>query len=109
MLLLVSMVMAVLPLAGIAALIWLNPEMNVDNLFMSLILLTISGLFGLNVLIELRARGLPLPFLGKKKAAGAGATGKVLVMPGKVKQRGLVEDVAYFESSIGHSNRSVVT
>lgn len=114
MLLLVSMILAVLPLAGIAALVWVNPEMTVDNLFTSLMLLTISGVFGINVLLELRERGLPLPFLAKKARAAAGAGsgmhGKVLVMPsGKVKERGVVEYVAYFESGIGHTNRSVVT
>lgn len=109
MLLLVSMILAVLPLAGIAALIWLNPEVTVDNLFTSLMLLTISGVFGLNVLLELRRRGLPLPGLRKKAAAGAGP-GKVLMMPsGNVKEKGMVEHVAYFESGIGHTNRSVVT
>lgn len=110
MLLLVSMILAALPLVGIAALIWTSPELTVDNLFTSLMLLTISGLFGLNVLIELRERGLPLPFLGKKAASGAGTHRKVVVMPsGKIKDRGLVEHVAYFESGIGHTNRSVVT
>ncbi len=109
MLLLVSMILAVLPLAGIAALLWVNPYLTVDNLFTSLILLTISGVFGLNVLIELRQRGRPL--LGKKAAAGAGSSAhsKIGLMPGKVKEKGVVEHVAYFESGIGHTNRSVVT
>ncbi len=106
MLLLVSMILAVLPLLGIAALIWLDPVLTVGNLFTSLMLLTISGLFGLNVLIELRQR------LRRKAAVGtgSGAHGKVVVMPsGKVKEKGLVEHVAYFESGIGHTNRSVIT
>ena len=70
MLLLLSMILAVLPLLGIAALIYVNPELTVDNLFMSLILLTVSGIFGINVLLELRDRGLPLPLLGKKREPG---------------------------------------
>jgi hypothetical protein len=113
MLLLLSMILAVLPLLGIAALLWVNPALTVDNLFMSLILLTISGIFGTNVLLELRDRGLPMPLLGKKKppgmvAVGAGRT--YVVMPtGEVKQSGLVEHVAYYEAGIGQANRCVVT
>ncbi len=113
MLLLLSMVLAVLPLLGIAALIWLNPELTVDNLFMSLILLTISGIFGINVLLELRDRGLPIPGLGKKREAGMVAVGAgrtYVVMPtGEVRESGVVENVAYYESSVGRSNRCVVT
>jgi hypothetical protein len=113
MLLLLSMILAVLPLLGIAALIWVNPELTVDNLFMSLILLTISGIFGLNVLLELRDRGLPIPLLSKKKKPGmvAVSAGKAyVVMPtGEVRQSGVVEHVAYYESGIGASNRCVVT
>jgi hypothetical protein len=113
MLLLLSMILAVLPLLGIAALIWVNPALTVDNLFTSLILLTISAIFGINVLLELRDRGLPMPLLGKKKepgmvAVGAGRT--YVVMPtGEVRQSGVVEQVAYYEAGIGQTNRCVVT
>jgi hypothetical protein len=113
MLLLVSMILAVLPLLAMAALIWVSPELTVDNLFMSLILLTISGIFGLNVLLELRDRGLPLPLLGKKREPGMMAVGAgsayVVMSTGEVKQSGVVENVAYYESGIGRSNRCVVT
>ncbi len=113
MLLLVSMVLAVLPLLGMAALIYLNPELTVDNLFMSLILLTISGVFGINVLLELRDRGLPIPGLKKKSEPGMVAVGAgraYVVMPsGEVKESGVVENVAYYESSVGRPNRCVVT
>jgi hypothetical protein len=115
MLLLLSMILAVLPLLGIAVLIYFNPELTVDNLFMSLIFLTISGIFGLNVLLELRDRGLPIPLLGKSKkrqpgmvAVGAGRTYAVMAT-GEVKESGVVENVAYYESGIGQTNRCVVT
>jgi hypothetical protein len=107
------MILAVLPLLGIAALIYVNPELTVDNLFMSLILLTISGIFGINVLLELRDRGLPMPLLGKKREPGmvAVSAGRAyVVMPtGEVKESGVVENVAYYESGIGQTNRSLVT
>ena len=113
MLLLLSMILAVLPLLGIAVLIYVNPALTVDNLFMSLILLTISGIFGINVLLELRDRGLPMPLLGKKREPGMVAVGAgraYVVMPaGEVKESGVVENVAYYESGIGYTNRSVVT
>ena len=113
MLLLVSMILATLPLLGIMALIWINPELTVDNLFMSLILLTISGIFGINVLRELRDRGLPIPLLGKRAERGmvaVGAGSAYVVMPtGEVRESGVVENVAYYESGIRRSNRCVVT
>ena len=113
MLLLLSMILAALPLAGIAALLWVNPALTVDNLFISLILLTISGVFGINVLLELRDRGLPIPLLRKKRQAPvvAVAAGRAyVVMPtGEAKDTGVVEHVAYYESGIGRSNRCVVT
>ncbi len=113
MLLLLSIILAVLPLLGIAALIYVNPELTVDNLFMSLILLTISGIFGINVLLELRDRGLPMPLLGKKREPGMVAVGAgrayVVMNTGEVKESGVVENVTYYESGIGLSNRCVVT
>ncbi len=112
--LLVSVILAILPLAGIAALIWVEPALTVGNLFTSLMLLTISGLFGLNVLVELgerrRVKKAGFPPFPKAGKGGTPTSGKVVVMPpGKMKERGVVEQVAYFESRVGHSNRSVVT
>jgi hypothetical protein len=80
---------------------------------MSLILLAISGIFGINVLLELRDRGLPIPLPGKKSKPGmvaVGAGSAYVVMPtGEVRESGVVESVAYYESGIGRSNRCVVT
>ena len=68
-----SLVLGVLPLAGVVWMIasgmitlW-PPSATVDGLFMSLILLTLSACFLLNAYWEMRDQGL----LGKKEAAPA--------------------------------------
>jgi uncharacterized membrane protein len=66
--LLLSLVLGIIPLAGIAWIIVSGSALNVDGLFLSLILLTLSGIFFLNAAWELRDRGL-LPFLRKERAA----------------------------------------
>ncbi len=68
--LLISILFGLLPLAGIALIIFAGSITTVDGLFMSLILLTLSGIFFLNALWELRDRG----FLGKGKAASPKST-----------------------------------
>lgn len=68
--LILSAVLALIPLAGIAWIVAVRSLTSVDGLFMSLILLTISGIFGLNIILEMDARGW-LGFLHKQKAAGA--------------------------------------
>ena len=70
-LLVISIVLGILPLAGIAGMFAAGMLETVDGLFMSLILLTLSGVFLLNAFLEARDRGW-LPFL-KKKDTGAGA------------------------------------
>src|ERR1700736_5411838 len=55
--LLVSIVLGIIPLAGIAWILVAGSITTVDGMFMSLILLTLSGIFFLNVLLELRDRG----------------------------------------------------
>lgn len=68
--LLLSLVLGFIPLVGIAWIIVSGTMLNVDGLFMSLILLTLSGIFFFNATWELRDRGL-LPFLRKEeKTAG---------------------------------------
>ena len=110
MTLVLSALMAFLSLLGIVYLWWSTPALIVENLFMTLILLTINGLFGINVLLELRDLGLPLPLLGKPKPGQAGFTGgPVSAGDGSLRDAGVVEHVSYFESSVGHPNHLVVT
>jgi len=75
MMLVLSVVLAILPLLGVAwifvsGMITLSPpSATVDGLFMSLILLVLSGTFALNAYWEMRDRGM----IGKKKAAAPAA------------------------------------
>ncbi len=65
LMLLLSILLGLLSLAGIAWIVIVGSLLSVDGLFMSLILLTLAGIFLLNALLELRDRGL----LGKKTAS----------------------------------------
>ena len=56
-LLLLSIVLGIVPLAGIAWILLVGSITTVDSMFMSLILLTLSGIFFLNAFLELRDRG----------------------------------------------------
>jgi len=67
--LLISIVFGLVPVAGIVWILLAGSITTVDGLFMSLILLTLSGVFFLNAAMELRDRGL-LPFRHKAGAAG---------------------------------------
>jgi len=62
--LLISILLGLIPLAGVAWIIVTGTMTTVDGLFESLIMLSISGVFFLNVFWELRDRSL----LGKSKA-----------------------------------------
>lgn len=64
LMLLISVVLGTIPLAGVAWIVWRGAITTVDDLFMSLILLSLSGVFYLNAAIELRDRGL-FPFVRK--------------------------------------------
>jgi hypothetical protein len=64
--LLLSILFALIPLAGIAWIAITKSLTSVDGLFMSLILLTLSGVFLLNAVLEMDARGW-LGFLHKSK------------------------------------------
>ena len=65
--LLISILLGLIPLAGIAWIVVSGTITTVDGLFESLIMLSISGVFFLNVFWELRDRGL----FGKTKAEPA--------------------------------------
>jgi hypothetical protein len=61
--LIISIVLGLIPLVGIAWIVATGTLTTTDGLFESLIMLSISGIFFLNVFWELRDRGL----LGKNK------------------------------------------
>ena len=65
MMLAISLVLGVLPLLGVVWTLMNGMITTVDGLFMSLILLTLSGVFMLNAYWEMRDMGL----IAKKKAA----------------------------------------
>jgi len=97
------LVLAIVPLLGIA---WiavygtLIPQPSVDALFMSLILLTMSGILGTTALFELR-----------RKVFGPGSTASSAKpsKPGGLVRSGKVQEVVFFESNVGQPNKSIVT
>ena len=103
MVLVVLLILAVIPLLGIA---WiaisgsLFPQPTVDALFMSLILLTMSGILGATALFELRKR----LFGSSSTASSAQSTA-----PGGLVRSGKVQEVVFFEANVGEPNKSIVT
>ena len=70
MMLILSIVLGILPLLGVVWVLMNGLIATVDGMFLSLILLTLSGVFMLNAYWEMRDSGM----LPKKKAAAATAT-----------------------------------
>jgi hypothetical protein len=118
--LIVSILMAILPLLLAALLLFgvegldLTPTM--DGLFLSIILLTISAPFQINVLLELREMGLLPGPLGKKgdaskpgKPAPRLETRMMASAEGVHTYRGTVKGVLYYEAGVGQHNKSLVT
>jgi hypothetical protein len=101
MLLIVSFLMALLPLLGIAWIVLNGLLFTVDGLFMGLILITISGICGTTALFELR-KGKPSSATGGTKATSSSVAGGLV-------QRGKVQSVQFFESNVGQPNKSIVT
>ena len=67
---LISIAFCLVPVAGIVWIFTAGSITTVDGLFMSLILLSLLGVFFLNAVWELQDRGL-LSFLRKEKKASA--------------------------------------
>lgn len=105
MMLVLSLVLALVPLLGVAYIVVFGFVTTVDGLFMSLILLGISGILALNALLELKALRNP-GAAGNSSRAGTGA--RVSTAGGLV-QRGRVENVQFYESPVGEPNKSIVT
>ena len=104
MLLVISLLLALIPLLGVVWIVMFGSVTTVDGLFMSLILLAMSGIFALNALLELR-KGKP----GTGKRAGSTARAATALSAGGLVQRGKVLSVQFFESLVGQPNKSIVT
>ena len=106
MALLISVILALIPLLGIIYIVVFGSPTTVDGLFMALILLSISAILGLNALIELRkGKSALAPSRSGLAARPAGpvSEGSRLITRGKVKE------VVFFESNVGQPNKSIVT
>jgi hypothetical protein len=103
--LLISGILGLLPLLGIAYIVLNGNGITVDALFMSLILLTMSGIFFLNIALEL--------LRGRKAddaASPAGSGSRIVsAAPGTHTVNGTVEAVAFFETEVGRPDKSLVT
>ncbi len=92
MMLALSLLLALIPLLGIAWILRYGSITTVDGLFTSLILLAMSGILGINVLLELKKR---TPSGRRQSVAQAKATSSGMV------QRGKVEKVEFYEANVG--------
>ena len=102
--LVLSVVLSLLPLLGVAWIIASGLVTTVDGLFMSLILLAISGVLALNALLELKNKLRP----GSSAQPTRAGTGSSNASGGLV-QRGKVSNVQFFEAHVGEPNKSIVT
>lgn len=105
MVMLLLLVLALLPLLGIAWIVisgGFYPQPTVDALFMSLILLTMSGILGTTALFEFRKRLSGSKSGPKSRTATASS-------PGGLVRSGKVKDVVFFEAHVGEPNKSLVT
>ena len=99
MILLVTLVLALLPLLGIGWILMYGSITTVDGLFTSLILAAMSGILGLNVLLELKHRS---------KGETNSATNAPIRTSDGLSQSGRVDSVAFYESNVGQPNKSIV-
>jgi hypothetical protein len=104
MFLVLSFVLALIPLLGI---VWVATQRSlttVDGLFMSLILLAISGTLGTPALFGLKKR-----LSGHGATPGGSANAPRTTAGGGQMQRGKVEKVDFFEAHVGQPNKSIVS
>jgi len=106
--LLTAALLTAAPLAGVGWILWRTSIFTVDSLFTILILLTISGVFSLDLLLEFYHRFL------KGAAAAPSAPKRVSAAPvvaaGETRsETGMVHNIQYFEAAVGVPNKSLVT
>lgn len=112
--LVISGILGIIPLVGIAYLVMNSDGITVDALFTSLILLTISGIFFLNIALELlqrRKARLAASQPGQPVRAAAGGSGRIVSASagGTFNESGVVESVSFYESPVGQPDKSLVT
>ena len=100
MMLVISVLLALVPLLGIAWIVLYGSITTVDGLFMSLILAGHVGHRGLEYSCSNCARSAA----GEQSSSTATSTAS-----GGLRQRGKVESVQFYESGVGQPNKSVVT
>src|SRR5438876_2115131 len=106
MLLIISIVLAIIPLLGIAWILSQGLALTVDNLFMSLILLAMSAIFGMSAFLELRK---PMLVSAESEKAKGSTSSRFGTPNGARLEQGRVESVLFFESHIGQPNKSIVS
>jgi hypothetical protein len=104
MTLVLSLLLALVPLLGVLWIAVYGSLTTVDGLFMSLILLAMSGILVLNALLELKNKMYPSASGSTGAARGGGGTKTV---QGLV-QKGRVASVQFFEAHVGQPNKSIV-
>jgi hypothetical protein len=107
MLLIVSIILTILPLLGIVWVLFTRSITTVDGLFLSLILLSISGIFALNAFWEFQRQRRRAAWFKQHPEA---ARQLVTMTGGEVAGvlRGRVESVQFYEAHVGQPNNSVV-
>jgi hypothetical protein len=98
-----SLLLSLIPLLGVLWIAVYGSITTVDGLFMSLILVAMSGILVLNALLELKQKKNPAT-TGSSRAAGSGAG-----TPQGLIQKGKVASVQFFEAHVGQPNKSIVT
>lgn len=123
LLLVLSVVLGLLPLLGVVAIVLSGWLLTVDGLFLTLILLAISGMFFVSALLEIRARRI-FPFHRLPRETTSAPAGKPVAsaprpaqaaaapLPsgeGVVTETGTVEKVRLYEMPVGYPDKSLVT
>ena len=108
MLLITSAVLALLPLLGIAWILTRGTITTVDGLFMSLILLAISGVFGMNTAWELRRVRRRSAWLKQNPQFAAQLSAISPAAASGPVASGIVQKVDFYEGRVGQPNKSVV-
>jgi len=104
MTLVLFLILAAIPLAGVVWIALYGSLTTIDGLFTSLILLAMSGILGLTALFELRHRKT-----GSSAGSTATAGRTASTASGATLRAGKVQDVTFYESNVGQPNKSVVT